>query len=92
MFRVFVALVVIVFFPLIAQAEEKTAGQHIEFQPGGEEQVIVTVSIEKQSGEVKISALHLKKEHGVERQKGELILSGSRETFIHRRRSRRRGK
>lgn len=90
MLRVWLAVIVIAFFPLIAQAEE--AEHHVEFQPGGEEQVLVTVSIGKQSGEVRISTLHLNKKHGEEQQKGELILSAGRETFFHRRHSRRRGK
>ncbi len=92
MLRIWVAVIVISLFSLIAQAEEETIEQHIELQLGGEEQVFVTVSIGKQSAEVRISTLHLKKEHEEKQQEGELILSDSRETSFHRRHSGRRGK
>ena len=92
MLRVWVAAIVITFFPLIAQAEGQTIEQRIEFQAGGEEQVFVTVSIGQQSGEVRISILNVKKGEKEEQQKGELILSDSNKKFFHKRHSRRRGK
>ena len=92
MLRVLFAAIVIALFPFIAQAEEKTIEQNAEVQAEEEGQVIVTVSIDKQSGEVKISILNVKKENKEERQKGESILSDNKETAFHKKHSRRRGK
>ena len=92
MLRIWVAAIVITFFPLIAQAEEQTIEQYVEPQAGEEEQVLVTVSIGKQSGEVRISILNVKDENKEERQKGESVLSDNKETAFHKKHSRRRGK
>ena len=92
MLRIWVAVIVIALFPFVAPAEEQAAEQHIESQAGKEEQVIVTVSIGKQSGEVRISILNVKKENKEEQQKGELVLSDYREPVFDKTRSRRRGK
>mgnify|MGYP001612884568 CR=1 FL=1 len=92
MLRIWVVVIAVSLFPLIAQAQEETIEQHAEFQTGGEGQVVVTVSIGKDSAGVRISILHLKKEHEDEQQKGEPVLSDSRETFSHRRHSRGRAK
>ena len=95
MLRVWVAAIVITFFPLIAQAEEQTIEQYADPQAGEEEQVLVTVSIGKQSGEVRISILNVKDENKKERQKGEFVLSDysdSKEPTSNKKHSRRRGK
>jgi hypothetical protein len=92
MLRIWVAVIVIALFPFVAPAEEQAAEQHIESQAGKEEQVIVTVSIEKQSGEVRISILKVNKEKKEQQQKGELVLSDNKEPTFHKKHSRRRGK
>lgn len=92
MLRVWVAAVVITFFPLIAPAEEQAAEQHVESQTGEEEQVTVTVSIGKQSGEVRISILNVKDENKKEQQKSEPVLSDNKEPAPNKKHSRRRGK
>ena len=92
MLRVWIVTIVIALFPLIAQAEEQAIEKHVEFQKGEEDQIIVTVSIEKQSGEVRILILNVSKDKKEEQQKGELILSDNEETAFHRKHSRRRGK
>jgi len=95
MLRIWIAVIVIALFPLIAQAEEQTIEQYVEPQAGEEEQVLVTVSIGKQSGEVRISILNVKKEDKEEQQKGEFVLSeysDSKEPTSNKKHSRRRGK
>ena len=92
MLRIWVAVIVIALFPFIAPAEEQTADQHIESQAGKEEQVIVTVSIGKQSGEVRISILNVKDENKEEQQKSEPVLSDNKEPAPNKKHSRRRGK
>lgn len=92
MLRVLFAAIVIALFPFIAQAEEKTIEQNAEVQAEEEGQVIVTVSIDKQSGEVKILIVNVKKENKEEQQKSEVILSGNSEGASDKKHSRRRGK
>ena len=92
MLRIWVVVIVIALFPLIAQAEEQVIEQYAELQTGEEEQVLVTVSIGKQSGEVRISILNVKKEDKEEQQKSEPVLSDNKETVSNKKHSRRRGK
>ena len=92
MLRIWVAVIVIALFPFVALAEEQAAEQHIESQAGKEEQVIVTVSIGKQSGEVRISILNVKDENKKEQQKSEPVLSDNKEPAPNKKHSRRRGK
>ncbi len=92
MLRVLFAAIVIVLFPFIAQAEEKTIEQNAEVQAEEEGQVIVTVSIDKQSGEVKILIVNVKKENKKEQQKSEPVLSDNKEPAPNKKHSRRRGK
>ena len=87
MLRVLFAAIVIALFPFIAQAEEKTIEQNAEVQAEEEGQVIVTVSIDKQSGEVKILIVNVKKEN-----KKELSLPEHKEHISNKKHSRRRSK
>jgi hypothetical protein len=92
MFRIWVAVIVIALFPFVAPAEEQAAGQHVEGQTEKEEQVLVTVSIGKHSGEVRISILNVKDENKEEQQKSEPVLSDDKEPAPNKKHSRRRGK
>ena len=92
MLRVWVAVIVIALFPFVAPAEEQAAEQHVESQTGKEEQVIVTVSIGKQSGEVRISVLNVKEENKEEQQKSESGLSDNKGLAPNKKHPRRRGK
>jgi hypothetical protein len=92
MLRIWVAVIVIALFPFIAQAEEKTIEQNAEVQAEEEGQVIVTVSIDKQSGEVKILIVNVKKENKKEQQKKELSLPEHKEHISNKKHSRRRSK
>jgi hypothetical protein len=69
MLRVWVAVIAIALFPLIARSEEQTVERHAEFQTGKEKQVLIAISTGKQPGEVRISILNVKKENKEEQQK-----------------------
>ncbi len=92
MLRVWVAVIAIALFPLIAQAEEQTIEQHAELQTREEKQVLIAVSTGKQPGEVRIAILNVKKENQEERQKDEFVLFGYRESVSDKKHSKRRGK
>lgn len=92
MLRIWVAVIVIALFPFIAPAEEQTAEQYVESQIEKEEQILVIVSIGKQSGEVRITILNVKNEKKEEQQKSESVLSDNKETVSNKKHSRRRGK
>ncbi len=92
MLRVWVAAIAITLFPLIAQAEEQMIEQQAELRTGKEERVIITVSMGKQSGEVRISILNVKKENEEERRKDEFVLSDYKEPVSDKKHSKRRGK
>jgi len=92
MLRVWVAAIAIALFPLIARAEEQTVERHAELQTGKEEQVLITVSVGKQSGKVRIAILNVKKENKEERQKEEFVLFDCGESVSDKKHSKRRGK
>ncbi|MFA6130495.1 MAG: hypothetical protein WC731_05900 [Candidatus Omnitrophota bacterium] len=92
MLRVWVVAITIALFPLIAQAEEQTVEQHAELQTGKEKQVLIAISTGKQSGEVRISILNVKKENNDERQKDEFVLFDCGEPVSDKKHSKRRGK
>ena len=84
MFRVLFAIALLVFPPVIARAENNQLSE--------ENQVVITVTIDKQSGEVKITIANDKRKNKEGQQKSENVLSDNSDGISDKRHAGRRGK